>query len=84
MQFTTETATPTGIAPMTVSLTLKTADDVRWFYHLMNFQNKEIAAGYNASSKGSFRDRFQDFQLPDKKALFKAVKAHAANNNVTL
>lgn len=84
MQFTTETATPTGVQPLSVNITLENADDVRWFYHLMNAQAKEIQAGYAASSKGGFAGRFQPFAVPDKKALFKAVKAHAATNNVAL
>lgn len=77
------TATP-SFTPMSVNVTLENADDVRWFYHLMNFQKKEIVAGYNASSKGGFNDRFQDFDTPDKKAVFRAVKEHAAQNGVQL
>ena len=81
MQFTTNTVTL--VQPMTVTVTLETADDYRWFYHLMNFQNKEIQAGYSASSKGSFDSRFTDFALPDKKALFKAVKATMVEQGIS-
>lgn len=84
MRATTESTAPAGVQPLSVTITLENADDVRWFYHLMNFQEKEIVTGYNASSKGGFHDRFQSFATPDKKAVFRAVKAHAADNNVTL
>ena len=76
-------AVPT-VQPFNVTLTLENADEIRWFYHLMNFQAKEIEQGYNASSKGSFDERFEDFDTPDKKELFRAIKAHAAGNNVAL
>ena len=76
-------AVPT-VQPFNVTLTLENADEIRWFYHLMNFQAKEIEQGYNASSKGSFDSRFMDFETPDKKDLFRAIKAHAADNAVSL
>jgi hypothetical protein len=84
MQYSIDPANQDVIRPMTVSITLETPDDVRWFYHLMNFQEKEIRAGYAASSKGSFDERFVPFTAPDKKELFKAVKNHAAMNDVAL
>lgn len=85
MQYATDAVNPTPtVQPFNVSITLETADDVRWFYHLMNFQLKEIMNAYDGASKGDFDDRFQGFDVPDKKALFKAIKQHAADNNVTL
>ena len=76
-------AVPT-VQPFNVTLTLENADEIRWFYHLMNFQAKEIQEGYNASSKGSFDERFKRLDIPDKKELFRAIKAHAADNAVRL
>ncbi|RDE25156.1 hypothetical protein DV711_06260 [Motiliproteus coralliicola] len=81
---TTETTPPVTFRPISLNITLESPDDVRWFYHLMNFQAKEIKAGYSASSKGSFDSRFQQFDLPDKKPLFKAIKAAAADQGITL
>lgn len=81
MQFTTNTVT--SVQPMTVTVTLETADDYRWFYHLMNFQAREIAVGYNESRIGDFDSRFKSFEVPDKKALFKAVKAAMAEQGIT-
>jgi hypothetical protein len=82
MQFATETTAVQNVVPMTITITLETADDYRWFYHLMNFKNKEIETAYDNSSIGVFGDRFQEFQVPDKKPLFKAVKAAMAEQNI--
>lgn len=83
MQFTTDTVTVTSVQPMTVTVTLETADDYRWFYHLMNFQAKEIVNGYIESRLGDFDSRFKSFEVPDKKALFQAIKAAMAEQGIT-
>lgn len=84
MKYAIKDAAKPDFQPLTVEVTMENPDDLRWFYHLMNFQSKEIRAGYSASSKGDFDSRFVPFDTPDKKPLFQAVKAHAAEYNVPL
>lgn len=79
-----DTQQPVQFQPVTVQITLSSEDDLRWFYHLMNFQGKEIKAAYGQSSIGAFDQRFREFQVPDKRALFRAIKEEASRQNVTL
>jgi len=69
--------------PFTITFTLETPDDFRYFYHLMNFQMKEIKAAYSESTIGSFEDRFHDFAMPDKSVLFKQVKEEMKKRGIS-
>ena len=84
MQIETNTDTPSGFQPVSVTVTVESPDELRWLYHVANQQSDEIEKGYAGNNKGDFHERFVPFTAPTKRDLLHFVRDNAQNQNVVI
>lgn len=84
MQLETPNATITGFQPVSITLTIENADELRWLYHVANQQAEEMVKGYVGNNKGDFETRFVPFTAPAKRDLLHFVRSVANDQDVVI